>query len=436
MEDDFELRRYIRAMLRRGWLMLLLAVLAGAAGFGYASLQPVSYRATTLLTVSRPLFALDLAGVDQNNQVPVKLYGELALSDGVLQTLSEQLQAAGRPPTTLVRLRARLSATAATDTGLLRLTAIDQTAEGAVQIANGWADIILAQSVALYGPDSPQMVSYQAQLDTARTTLATADAARAAYQTQNPVALLEAQLDSLKAQLAAAYDRQTRYTLLADDARSLLARLDGQDRTAPANTSDEAALLLLVAEATHTGLPAPVNSTGNVKTEGGTSVDIIQQAPAPLQVQIGITSGASSQTVSGLAEAVDSFTADLAERAAAAGAVADTLAPQILQQQAALAEANRAAAEYGRAVALAEGQYNNLAGLVNQAEIAAQDAAGLVRIASSAAGATISSSSRRLTTAAVAAVAGLILAVVMIVAREWWRTPLPAPRAAQPDQAP
>ena len=149
MEDDFELRRYIRAMLRQSWLIGLLAVLAGAAGFGYASLRPVTYQATTLLAVSRPLFALNLEGVDQDTQVPVRLYGDLAVSDEVLQQLADQLQAAGQAPLTLALLRARLTATASTDTGLLRLTASNRTAAGAVQAANLWAQIILAQSVAL-----------------------------------------------------------------------------------------------------------------------------------------------------------------------------------------------------------------------------------------------------------------------------------------------
>ncbi len=435
MEDDLELRRYIQALMRRSWLILLLALAAGAAGFGYAALRRPAYQASTLLAVSRPLFALNLSGVDQNTQVPVKLYGELALSDQVLQTLVEQLQAAGPAPS-LTQLRLRLTAVATTETGLLRLSTVYSTGAEAVHITNLWADIILAQSVALYGPESPQMLTYQAQLETARATLAAADAARAAYQSQNQVSLLGAELDSLRAQLAAAYDRQTRYTLLADDVRSLQARLDGQAASAPASTTDEAALLLLVAEATNAGLPAPLNTTGNVQTETGTSVDIIQQSPAPLQVQIGITSGASSQTVRDLSAAVDTFATDLAARAAAAGSLTAALAPQILQLQTDLAVANTVAQTYGTAVALADGQYIALAGLVSEAHIAAQDAAGLVRIASPAVSATLTSTSQRLTTAAAAAVAGLILAVVLIVALEWWRSPLPKPRAALPDQAP
>lgn len=439
MEDDLELRRYIRALLRRWWLFLLLAGVAGAAGYSYASLRTATYQATTLLAVSRPLFTLNLDEVNQNSVVPVRLYGELALSDEVVQTLYAQLQAAGLAPATPALLRVRLAANAATDTGLLRLTATSTTGAGAVQTANLWAEIILAQSVALYGPDSPQMVSYQAQLEAARTHLAEVDLARAEYQSQNDVASLEAALGSLKAQLAAALDRQTRYALLADDARSLLARLEAQDGAAPASTADEATLLLLAAQASNTGLPGPSSSAGSVQAGSGTSIDVIQQSPAPLQIQISIAGGVSSQTVNGLAAAVESFIADLATRTAAAGAEVEALAPQILELQEALAVAVSKAETYGTAVSLALSQYTSLAAMVDQAAIAAQDAAGLVRVASPATLPTLSGSSRRLTTAAVAAVVGLVLAVVIIVALEWWRTPLPAPRpaaAAPKDQAP
>jgi|GEM_PF-3285580 len=437
MEDDFELRRYIRAVLRRGWLVVGLALVAGAGGWGYAALRSTSYQATTLLAVSRPLFALNLDAVAQSGPVPVKTFGELAMSDGVLQTLYERLQAAGAEPPTPALLRRQLTATAATDTGLLRLTVIDSDSAGVTQIANLWAEVILAQSLALYGPDSPQMVSYTAQLETARATWAAADAARAAYQTQNQAGLIETQLGSLRAQLAAALDRQARLALLADDAFGLQTRLDEQDSAAPATTVDEAALLLLVIQATNTGLTAPQLTPNLTHVDFGTNIDVVQQSPAaPLQIQIGITGGVSSQTVRALTDAVQVFTESLDARIAEAGTLAETLSPQIIEQQAALAEANRAAGVYGSAVGLAEAQYNALAGQVNQVKIAAQDAAGLVRLASSASVPTERITSGRLTTAAVAALVGLILGVLIAVALEWWRTPLPAPRAAAADALP
>ncbi|MCC7361489.1 MAG: hypothetical protein IT317_18525 [Anaerolineales bacterium] len=431
MEDDLELRRYLRALFRRGWLIALLAVVGAAAGFGLAALRPATYQALALLAVSRPVFALNLTGVDENTAVPLKLYGELALSDGVLQNLAAALEAAGRPPGSLLLLRARLSATAASDTGLLRLSATDSTSAGAVQTANLWAELILAQAVALYGPDSPQMASYAAQLEAARLTLEAADAARAAYQSQNEAAVYEAQLYSLKIQLAAAYDRQTRYTLLLDDARALAARLDQQNPSDPAATTDEATLLLLVAEATNSGLALPTTSAGTVKAEGDTRVDIWQPGVTPLQVQISILGGASSQSVGTLAEAVDAFAADVAARATAAGSAAEALQPQLIERQAALAQALSAASQYGTAVALAEAQYTTLAGLVSQAQIAAQDAAGLVRIASPATNAGLAGRSGRLIAGAIGALGGLIGAVVVLAALEWWRTPLSAPRAAE-----
>jgi uncharacterized protein involved in exopolysaccharide biosynthesis len=54
MEDDLELRRYIRSLFRGAWLILVLAVIGGAAAFAYGSLRSTAYNATTVLAISRP----------------------------------------------------------------------------------------------------------------------------------------------------------------------------------------------------------------------------------------------------------------------------------------------------------------------------------------------------------------------------------------------
>jgi uncharacterized protein involved in exopolysaccharide biosynthesis len=432
MEDDLELRRYIRGLFRRAWLIVLLVVVGGAAAFIYASQRTTTYEATTLLAVSRPLYALDLDGVSQTGPVPLRTYAEIALSDEVVQTLHDRMEAAGAEVLDVTRLRLRLSATASTDTGLLTLSVVDTDSARAALTANTWAQVILEQNLALYGPDSPQMASYEGQLDAMGADLATAVGNRAAFQAQNQVGNLGARLGNLQGQLIGALNRQTRYPLLAADAQSLLTRLNGQDRSAPASTADEAALLLLVAQASDPGLPLPSNPVGTIINPSNTDVDVNQQTAGPLQVQISVTGGASSQTVGALAEAVQNFIDDLNTRTETANSLAESLQPQILEAQAALAEATRQADDINRVVALIEAQYSNLSALVQQAKLAAQDAADLVRVASPASVPSLPSTSGRLITTAIGLVAGLILAIVIIVALEWWRTPLPAPRRETP----
>lgn len=432
MEDDLELRRYIRGLFRRAWLIVLLAALGGAAAYLYTRLRATSYEATTLLAVSRPVYALDLEGVSQNGQAPLRTYENLALSDEVVQQLHDQLQAAGAAPEAPARLRLKLSARAAADAGLLTLSVVDLSGARAAQIANAWAQVILEQNLALYGPNSSQILSYQTQLDTATAEFNTALNNRATFQAQNQLGLAEALLDKLRGQLIGAIDRQVRYPLLAADAQGLLTRLNTQDASTPASTADEAALLLLVAQATETGIPAPDLQIGTIVIPGETDVDVNQQSTRGLQVQINVTGGASSQTVGALAAAVQAFIDDLDTRTAAATSLTETLRPQILEAQSAVAEASRAADEFNRTVAISERQFNNLTGLVSQAKIAAQDAAALVRVASPAIVPSQPNSGSRLVTTAVGVVAGLIIAIVIIVALEWWRTPL---AAATPETA-
>ena len=52
-----ELRDYIRILRRRGWLIILLAVLTAAAAFGFSRAQPTVWQASSrLLITSRPDF--------------------------------------------------------------------------------------------------------------------------------------------------------------------------------------------------------------------------------------------------------------------------------------------------------------------------------------------------------------------------------------------
>jgi len=51
-----ELKEYIRIIRRRGWIVVLLALLAAGAGYGFAKVQPTIYQASVRLSV-RPVRA-------------------------------------------------------------------------------------------------------------------------------------------------------------------------------------------------------------------------------------------------------------------------------------------------------------------------------------------------------------------------------------------
>src|SRR5205085_6929775 len=146
---------------------------------------------------------------------------------------------------------------------------------------------------ALYSPETVQIAQYQQQLTLAKQSLDQAERAVAAFEAENQEPVLQAQLTSQQLSLTDYLNRQHRYQLLLTDAQDLLNRLDPQPSTAAASPFDEAALLVLVAQASD-------------------SADETRTTP---QIQIVVGGTPSGQTVGQLKGSVRTFSDDLKTRA-------------------------------------------------------------------------------------------------------------------------
>jgi uncharacterized protein involved in exopolysaccharide biosynthesis len=285
-------------------------------------------------------------------------------------------------------------------------------------IANLWAETLVERAAALYGPDTAQVTRYQAQRDLAKAALDEAEAELVAFQTENEAAILRAELQNREYGLTDLLNRQHRYTQIVDGAQNLLDRLEGQDRAAAANAADEAALLILVAQASS-------SSVAVASSAGSTSQSI---AASPLQIQIGVNGAASGRTVEQLAAAVAAFADDVEARAAEAQTAAEELRLPILELQGRLARMEAQEQALRRERDLAQSQYLSLASKVEEVNIAAEDSASNVRIASQAAVPESPSGPGRVVTTLVAAALGLVFGALAALVWEWWRAPRAATR--------
>ena len=407
MEDGFDLRELVRALLRHRLMIVVLTVMAALAGFVAGSAVKPFYKATALVSLADLPYTIRLEQVNQKSAIAVRTYPDLAISDEVLGKLLESGRA-GLPSTvtTVTQLRGRLLAETSADPALLRLSAFDANPEHAMIVANAWGAVLAEQAAALYGPDTTQLVQYQQQLTLAKQTLAQAEQAQTASEAENQEPVLQAQLNSQQLSLTDYLNREHRYRLLVTDAEDLLNRLEQQDGSAAASPFDEAALLVLVAQAS-----------------GNTDATLTTSTSTP-QIQITVGGGTpSGQTVAQLKGSVRAFISDLGTRADEAGAQAEALGPAILVLQGRLSAAKVAAKEFQRASDLAETQYLSLAAKVDQARIAAQDSVSNVRIASRAAMPTVPASGGRGVPTLVGAVLGFLVGVISALIWEWWRAP-------------
>ncbi|MFT2710309.1 polysaccharide biosynthesis tyrosine autokinase [Clavibacter sp. Sh2126] len=132
-----ELREYIR-ILRRSWILILLALLLGVgAAAGYSLAQTPEYRASAKVFVSTQSAGsvTDLSQGNAFTQQAVKSYADVVSTPVVLEPVIAQLGL----DETAETLAPRISASAAADTVIIEIAAEDQQAESAASIANAVA---------------------------------------------------------------------------------------------------------------------------------------------------------------------------------------------------------------------------------------------------------------------------------------------------------
>ncbi|MFD2339676.1 polysaccharide biosynthesis tyrosine autokinase [Clavibacter tessellarius] len=132
-----ELREYIR-ILRRSWILILLALLLGVgAAAGYSLVQTPEYRASAKVFVSTQSAGTvsDLSQGNSFTQQAVKSYADVVSTPVVLEPVIAQLGL----DETAESLAPRVSASAAADTVIIEIAAQDEQAETAAVIANAVA---------------------------------------------------------------------------------------------------------------------------------------------------------------------------------------------------------------------------------------------------------------------------------------------------------
>ncbi|MCA5922362.1 polysaccharide biosynthesis tyrosine autokinase [Curtobacterium oceanosedimentum] len=156
---DFE---SILRILRRGWLVVLLATVAGGgAGWGLAALQQPTYEATTSLYVAVP-GASNSSEVAQGGSAAeqrVQSFANVAVSSRVLQSVIDDL----RLDTTPKQLAEHVAATTPIDSVLVNVTVTDADPRLAADIANGigasLASVVTTELEEPIGGESPFRIS-------------------------------------------------------------------------------------------------------------------------------------------------------------------------------------------------------------------------------------------------------------------------------------
>jgi uncharacterized protein involved in exopolysaccharide biosynthesis len=411
MDDEINVRQYWLALLRNWMLIAALTVVAAAAAAVMSLLQPNIYRASALVSVAPPRNGLRLEDVNQSTVLPVRAYPDLAVTNDLMGELYAKVAPLlPKEIDTPVELGRHVSALAAPDPTLLSLRVTDTDPERAAEIANAWAQVFAASSARLYAQDQANLLLYQQQLDDARGQLKQADDALAAFQSNNLVGILTAQLTSQKDSLTDYLNRQHQLELLTQDVRDVMSRLNALAPEEPARLSEDLALLSITGRIY--GAQTQVTGPDNNSTSSVT---------LPIQVQITAGQPLAGPAVADQRAYAQNLADTVAARLADSAGQSSGLQAQILVLQGQLAEASVRQAELTRSQKLAEDQYTQLAGRVEDAGLAAQESSNAIQIVSRAGVPTVKVGPQRTLNVLLGGAIGFVFGVLAALGLDSWR---------------
>jgi capsular polysaccharide biosynthesis protein len=138
-----DLRAYLEIIRRRGWIIVVVALIAAAAAFGISLVQTKTYRATVRISAvpARPDWGLGNSAKDLLRN----FVNNIATHD-----MANRVIAAAQLDMTSYDLLAKVSVSAEPENFVIRVDAKDRDPEIAKRIAKTMADLFVDERVAYY----------------------------------------------------------------------------------------------------------------------------------------------------------------------------------------------------------------------------------------------------------------------------------------------
>jgi uncharacterized protein involved in exopolysaccharide biosynthesis len=404
MEEEIDLREFIRLLLRNWAWVLGLALVAAIAALIVSSLLPNLYQASAMVAFVQPRYQvrLDSRAESANRWNPeYQAFAQLAVSDGILQAVVDSYApspAAATKDWRLAVLAGMVEASTQNGSGLIALKVRSRSANDAAALANVWADTLARRAKEIYGGSEQDVAFLEEQASLGAEALATAESQLVDFQARDQTAMIKVRLESLRQAQSDYLANQRSIATMVQDIQGLRTKLAGQPSNTPSSFADELTALLLQIKAFNA------------------------QTDAPIGLQIEPSAGSLSDR--SLAEQIaflDELVVTLQQKSAEIDRQLLEFAPQVLALQRDLQEATAEHDQLVRAQELARDKYLALARTLDESRIAAQEHGGLLQVISYAAIPETPISPRRLFNAAVAGLLGLMIGVFAIVLMNFWR---------------
>lgn len=416
IEEGLDLRAYIHIILRH-WRLIVLTCLVTAFTAAFVSLmQEPQYEATTLITAMKPNVTVRLdAASDSEILLDRQVFVKLATSDELLQQLRqhEALSALLPADLSLAGLKGMVSANnVRNDPSLLELKVTAAKPAEAAQVANLWADLFVLLINDLYAEDDEQIDALTHQLEVATKARTTDQEALIAFEYENNLSIVEAQLLSFQEAYQQGLTEQSQITSLQQNMESFQAQIDTLSPSTPISLEDDLTKLVLQFKAFNTESAQPLLQ---ISADGSHSNKTASDVSASL-----------SELQSTLSAKLDKIETQLA-----------SLKPEILTIQGELQTLRSKQEQLQQNYELAQQTYTTLVQKVEEIRLASQLTSSEVKVASYTAVPEKPVGPKTLINVALAAIVGLMVGLGSAFFIEYWQDdPLLADEAMRQQSQP
>ena len=404
MDEMIDLRPYVDALLRRRWAIVVATMIGVLLALAFY-LSQTSYQARALVVINEPTQELqfDPRIIDVTDlSVLLRTYPELATSDEVVTRLIEQARdLSDGAINSVTQLRDMIEVEVGVDARLMRLIVQADSAQLAADLANAWADILLAVVDNLYRSPGGNVDFYNTQLTQTSAQLTTAEQALVQFQSQSRMGLVDNELASLTALQASYLADQRHLSLVLNDIDALKRQIEaGSGDTI--TWADQLTALMLQLDVYETAQATPV-----------TGSDIQLQ----LNTQSTLTTAMRQEQLQHLDQLSQTAQVSLAANDLRLA----ELEPRIFALQAEKEEIFHQYEELTRSRDVAKETYLTLARKLDEERISTAGPSTQLKLASGAAVPELPSRTSLPLLLILGATAGLLISVALVILRTWWR---------------
>lgn len=401
MEEDFDLRPFVKRILQKWKLIFAVAILTAATAFIASSFLPVSYQARSLIAFfeSNNIFQFDARIVENSTSTPLRALPELAKSDEVIMQVLASL------PDTYdydrESLAQQLSVALGDDASIIRFTANADTAQSAAELANIWGETFVNWANDIYSNQNGDQVRYfEEQLQEANVRLDHANQNLADFTQISQSIILSNTLQVTQQNHVAKLEQYNNLENLSADAEALQQLIQSQNT--PVSFADQLSYLQLQLAAF-----GEANNPILLQASPGGAISTVDQ-------------GAQIALLTRFQEVIE-------QKLIETGTDLSNIETKILELQQHLQASLMQETRLIREVEIANQTVTTLGLKVEEEKVAALDTNDGFQIISRAALPKNPTGPRRIFNAAVAGALGFSLAVVFIIAQMWWQGYEPLP---------